>query len=307
MSSITLTKRVEDIDISPDQSRIIVASSDMVGRSWCGGITFLDADFSKPEVSIASYFGINAVTFLRAPEKTKVWATGGDDGSVSQWRPGKDKPSLVGSEHNDMVSSLASGTGGLLSSSYDKSIKLWSTEVANSSATFTGHLGAVTEVRWQPDQSEVFASSSVDGTSKLWDKRTGRRESSTITLGECVHSLDWSFSSVPLIAFGSNGASVRVYDSRNTAVPVTEEKGTGGPCRRVRFSKFEKDILAATSENSGKSAISILDLSSENKLKNSIECHSGAIRALCFHPSRGILYSGGWDKNVVKHMSLYSK
>ncbi|PRP84879.1 WD domain protein [Planoprotostelium fungivorum] len=285
----SIPKRVEDIDISLDGSRIIVAGSDMLGS-----VVFLDAADNKKQPEILPQAeGVTSVAFFG-----KGFVCGGDDGSVSLWKTVKmGSPTRKSIEHDDLVSSIAVSNGLLLSASYDKTIKLW-TDAPHSQTTFNGHLNAVQHVRWVPKSDNEFVSCSTDGSSKLWDVRTAR-ETQSLSSSEALYSCDISTHSSPLLALCGAGSFVRVYDLRKTDEVLFNHAVTSSrPNRVVRFS-VDGESLAVGNDNGR------LTIYHHNKVweeKNQYH-HQNSIRSIIWDPTRkGRLYTGSWDKNVSCHL-----
>ncbi|GAB7358090.1 hypothetical protein MBLNU230_g0251t1 [Neophaeotheca triangularis] len=82
---------------------------------------------------------------------------------------------------------------------------------------FTGHAGSVEELQWQPNDRNVFASASSDGTVKIWDSRSkSRSHNVSVQASQTdVNVLSWSRTENYLLASGHDDGSWSVWDLRN--------------------------------------------------------------------------------------------
>lgn len=81
---------------------------------------------------------------------------------------------------------------------------------------FTGHEGSVEEIQWSPNEKNVFASASSDGTVKVWDVRSkSRRAAVTVTVSNTdVNVMSWSHQTAHLLATGADDGQWAVWDLR---------------------------------------------------------------------------------------------
>jgi len=88
----------------------------------------------------------------------------------------------------------------------------WTTDTRS----FTGHLGSVEDLQWSPNERNVFASASSDGTVKVWDVRSKSRTSAvsvTISTSD-INVLSWSAQTPHLLATGADDGTWAVWDLR---------------------------------------------------------------------------------------------
>ncbi len=81
---------------------------------------------------------------------------------------------------------------------------------------FTGHLGSVEDLQWSPNERNVFASASSDGTVKVWDVRSKSRTAAvsvTISTSD-INVLSWSAQTPHLLATGADDGTWAVWDLR---------------------------------------------------------------------------------------------
>jgi ribosome assembly protein 4 len=97
--------------------------------------------------------------------------SGSDDLTMFLWtvKEGKDPKSLM-TGHQQPINFVSFSPNGiwLVSTSFDKSIKLWNGMTGQLVTTFRGHSAAVYSCSWSPDSKHII-SASKDNTLKVWD------------------------------------------------------------------------------------------------------------------------------------------
>lgn len=79
---------------------------------------------------------------------------------------------------------------------------------------FTGHSSSVEDLQWSPNERNVFASASSDGTVKIWDVRSKSHTAAlSVTISNVdINVLSWSALTPHLLATGADDGTWAVWD-----------------------------------------------------------------------------------------------
>jgi WD40 repeat protein len=122
--------------------------------------------------------------------------------------------------HQQPVSAIAFSPDGqqLVSSSFDKTIKLWNVNSGKCLKTFTGHQGPIINAKFSIDRRSIV-SVGVDRTLKVWDIQTEKCLHTLNGHGGLIYTLDLGnvqllpMASPKLFAFtGSLDETIKVWD-----------------------------------------------------------------------------------------------
>lgn len=93
-------------------------------------------------------------------------------------------------------------------------------------SAYTGHTGSVEELQWSPNERNVFASASSDGTVKVWDARSkGRKPAISVRVSHSdANVLSWSHQTPHLLASGHDDGTWSVWDLRQWKSQETASK-----------------------------------------------------------------------------------
>lgn len=187
--------------------------------------------------------------------------------------------------------SAQTNTRWLLSSSADKTIRLWSLDLWQCMVVYKGHLGPVWDLTWGPF-GHYFLSGSSDRTARLWV--TDRIRQQRLFVG---HEQD-----VDCVCFHPNSAYVFTGSCDRTVRmwAVT----TGNPVRM--FTGHAGNITALSCSNDGRflasgddqGGISIWDLANAKLSKKMLGHGKGGIWSLSWSAESSVLVSGGADHTV---------
>jgi len=159
---------VNEVDFSPDGTRLLTAGSDGTAKIW-------DAETGKELLTLYGHTGwVFATDFSPNGE---IVATGSQDGTVRIWDANTGQELLKLAGHAGGISNLAFSPGGsqLITGSDDGTARVWdiSPEGSREWLTLAGHTDLAFGVDFSPD-GQHLATTSWDGTAKVWDVVTGK-------------------------------------------------------------------------------------------------------------------------------------
>jgi WD40 repeat protein len=160
------TKAVPCVAFSPNGKYLASASYDTFIKFW-------EVPSGKELLSFkGDTYGVTSLSF--SPDG-KYLASAGAEGSIKLWEAstGKELRSFVG--HASIVTGVRFSPDGqyLCSAGFaDRSVRLWEVSTGKELHSFLGHSSYVLSVAYSPD-GKYLASSSADGTTRLWRVDTG--------------------------------------------------------------------------------------------------------------------------------------
>ena len=129
--------------------------------------------------------------------------------------------------HSDRVSAIAFAPDGkrLVSSSKDRTIRVWDAISGQALAVLTGHTLSIETVVFAPD-SRHLASGGTDGNVCLWDIESGEVQATLEGHEENMRGLAFSFNGNQLLS-GSDDRTVRLWDVKSGGVLITISHSSG--------------------------------------------------------------------------------
>ena len=108
---------------------------------------------------------------------------------------------------------------------------------------YTGHQSSVEELQWSPNEKNVFASASSDGTVKIWDTRSkSRKPAVSVQVSTTdVNVLSWSHQTTHLLASGADDGQWAVWDLRQWK-PTTNVNSNDKPTPVASFNFHKEQI-----------------------------------------------------------------
>jgi WD40 repeat protein len=150
----------------------------------------------------------------------------------------------------------------------------------------TGHSDKVWAAAFSPD-GRFIASSSDDGTVKIWDT-TSQREMRTLRHDGWVRTVAFSPDGRVIVS-GGNDKSLKVWDA-SSGRELRALTGHSDWVMAAAFSPDGRTIVSGSSDNT----LKLWDAASGRELRT-LTGHSGVVRATAFSPDGRIIVSGGGD------------
>ncbi|KAL4863579.1 hypothetical protein BDV12DRAFT_177335 [Aspergillus spectabilis] len=134
---------------------------------------------------------------------------------------------------------------------------------------FKGHNSSVEEIQWSPNEKNVFASASSDGTVKVWDVRSKSRTPAVdVKVSNTdVNVMSWSNQTAHLLATGADDGQWGVWDLRHwkpnssaTASPVASFDFHKEPVTSIEWHPTDDSVVAVGSADN---TVTLWDLAVE--------------------------------------------
>lgn len=233
--------------------------------------------------------------------------TGGMDSVVCMWD--KSIPKCIDcTDHEASVSQVICDPHEpvCISSSYDKTLKVWNINTHQCIKTFTGHTGAVNDFTWR---RSLALSIGRDGLLIGWDVNSGQRIA-TVRHSSHVAAVSLLNDEAGIIATGTQDGTVGIYDLRdfkNVASQVAHNKAVSAAL--AYFGAPSPSLVSAGSDKN----IVVLDATMGWKQRAVLTGHAAPIQALhspsqvisasirSAFPVPGLIVSGGANGWVVIH------
>ena len=218
-------------------------------------LTFMDSSTASKEVLLSGDWGGNIFgwDFAGSDDGVEVRKKSRHNSGASTTQQ-ELRPAFTIKAHVQSISSICpagSGTGNIISSSWDHSMKQWDVERQDCVATFTSSK-VVTSMHYHPE-TRLLASSHPDGRVRVWDSRLGPEESNvgsfTNKVGskQWVSQVQWNVQSTNTFASCDYDGTVRMWDLRSF-VPVDTKEVHQGKVLCLEWAKGGSAILSGGSD-----------------------------------------------------------
>ena len=167
------------------------------------------------------------------PEQTKPIATlsmHSSEGYAVDWSPLVPQGKLLTGDNDGQI---------FITSNIDGQ---WSTDPR----PYTGHGSSVEDLQWSPNEKNVFASASSDGTVKIWDVRSkSHRPVISVQVSSVdVNVLSWSRQTTHLIATGADNGQWACWDLRQWK-PLSKNASRASAPKPVASFDFHKEQITS--------------------------------------------------------------
>lgn len=201
------------------------------------------SDFFKPPMTFAAIFAESAQVLIHdiSPHLTSFDSPGTiitpqhnkpivtltmhkTEGYALDWSPLVPQGKLLTGDNSGRIFATTCGDGGK-----------WATD----SKPFDGHQGSVEDIQWSPNERNVFASASSDGTVKVWDMRSkSHKPALSVKVNNTdVNVMSWSHQTTHLLATGAEDGEWAVWDLRQWKPAPTNTSSTNNTVASFSFHK----------------------------------------------------------------------
>ncbi|XP_055700842.1 peroxisomal targeting signal 2 receptor [Phlebotomus papatasi] len=285
--------------------RLAVATSQFFGLAGGGTLFILELTPDGGIQEVQSFQWSDGLFDVVWSETPSAVITASGDGGLQLWNADAEArsatPQSCYCEHRKEVYSVDwSRTRQeqlMLSASWDCTIKLWDPHRSASISTYLGHSELVYSAMFSCHIPNTFASVGGDGYLKVWNTLGHQRPTAMVKAHDAeVLSCDWARYEQNLLATGGSDGLIRGFDLRNFSVPLFELQGCEYAVRRIRFSPFSPNIVAAVSYDS---TTRIWDFQRTPEAIETIRHHSEFNYGLDWNALRcNQLADCGWDSLV---------
>ncbi|ETO25692.1 WD-40 repeat-containing protein [Reticulomyxa filosa] len=273
---------VNSVKFSPDGKKIISSSHDSTIRIWdvsSGQViqkidTYpyrpIDAQFSPKYKIIASAAGTKIMLYTISGEFLRKMEGHHDNITRIQFSPDGEK---------------------IVSSSIDKTVRLWDVYTGLQKACMYGHLRKVNDAKFSPD-GQTIVSSSTDNAIIIWNKESGAKlrklEGHLSSVRAAKFSPDGFF-----IASCSNDKTIRIWNAQTGETTATWRISTKF-IKDLQYSPDCKMIVSACYDK----VIRLWDLKTNCQLQSLIG-HDNCITGLDFSPDGNRIASSSLDGTII--------
>lgn len=210
--------------------------------------------------------------------------------------------------HGDAVLSVVFSKDGkrLLSTSYDKTARLWDVESGREIRAFVGHNWWVWSAAFSPDESEIITVSQ-DGSAIIWSAETGQQKGQFLGHRGPVYAAAYAADGrVATAGYDKRilvwkPAELKPFDFRKLAAGERIElpamvslEGHGAGVRSVSFSKDGELLLSGAHDNT----VKVWDADTGRTLKT-FRGHNSWVRACAFSPDYRMILSVSHDQRAL--------
>lgn len=154
------------------------------------------------------------------------------EGYAVDWSPLVPQGKLLTGDNDGKIFLTTCGDGGK-----------WTTD----NRPFVGHASSVEDIQWSPNERNVFASASSDGTVKVWDVRSkSHKPALSVTVSTTdVNVMSWSHQTAHLLATGAEDGQWAVWDLRQWKPTAPNDNQSLSALKPVASFSFHKEQITS--------------------------------------------------------------
>ena len=179
----------------------------------------------------------------------------------------------------------------------DATVGLWDLVIGARLASYGDHGADVTGLAPHPTDAALFATSSADGTLRLWDARGRADDACVLTysgFGADATGVDL-FASGTAIAGTSADSTLRLFDLRSSAPLGAFTDASLGGATGLAVSRSGRLVFAAYED----AAVVAWEVASSDGAFHKLEGHTQRVRALALNSAGQALATAGDDRRVA--------
>lgn len=171
LRTITTTRTLEAVALTPDGKRIIAGGADKNVRIW-------DVKTGKSSLTLKGHTG--TIRGLAIDADGEVVASASEDGTVRVWSlsDGEELHSLEQSDKFALGVAISPVGTTLIAGGVDKTLRVWDINSGKLLRKMTGHEGPILGVAISPDGKSCASVCGLDNTVKIWDVKSGKEMNS---------------------------------------------------------------------------------------------------------------------------------
>ncbi|ETO27679.1 hypothetical protein RFI_09451 [Reticulomyxa filosa] len=196
--------------------------------------------------------------------------------------------------HNSVVTRVKFSPDGskIVSSSYDKTIRILDVESGKQIQILKGHSGWVLDSQFSPKNDNIILSCSKDKTIRIWDIKLGKEKRILEGHLRQVTSASFSPKDNNIIISSSHDKTIRLWNIEN-GKEIKRFEGHLDVINDVQFSFNGNNIVSSSNDNT----ICIWDIITGERI-HILKGHTASVMKAHFSPSGLFIISGSYDKTI---------